>query len=373
MASEAKVYPVNHERYSYVVRFRRKGFEQYNRYFRTKEEAETDCEAFNKKLFEEGRQGLTIGPRERRHLEAFMLVCKERNLTIAQATDIIRGTKPKGGRGCEETMWSLIELRETQGRSDRTLNGIRLQCLSLFDHCGRSKIEDVTRQDVIDFVFAAKMPNSQISRFAACTNLFNHAVKLGWLDKSPAAGIEKPKKKKQGAAKVFLPEEAENFMREIEGFKGGILASYFAILLFAGLRPSEVYPLTRTDIRKKSIRVEGGKMEGRARRNAPISDNLRAWLDAYEDLPLMPDNLNELSNILKEARALSPVEWVPDICRHTYGSYRMAITEDEKKVGREMGTAPDTIYKHYFEAMELEDAEEYPEIMPARKSLVQKD
>lgn len=56
--NEAKVYPVKHERYAYMVKFSRKGFKPYRRYFKDKKLADADAAEFNKKLFREGSEGI---------------------------------------------------------------------------------------------------------------------------------------------------------------------------------------------------------------------------------------------------------------------------------------------------------------------------
>lgn len=294
-----------------------------------------------------------------------MGVCQERGLTIRQATEIIRQQERSGGQQpAEDALESLLTLRERQGRSPRTLANLKNQCRAFFRHCGRDCLGRIDRADCEDWIFSGGRPDSQLSRYAALSNLLNHAVKMGWLPVSPLAGLERPRRARAAGAAVFMPEDAESFLRALEGFRGGVLVSFYAILILGGLRPSEALALGPGDVRAQTIRVTGGKRSGRSRRNVPISPALRAWLDAYSHYPLMPEGLKEGSGILRQARGLAPVPWVLDICRHTYASYRLALTNDENAVSREMGTRPETIYNNYFEVMELADAERFDRIRP---------
>jgi hypothetical protein len=50
--------------------------------------------------------------------------------------------------------------------------------------------------------------------------------------------------------------------------------------------------------------------------------------------------------------------------RHSYGSYRMATTDDAQKVSIEMGNSPTMIFRNYRKVVTKAEAEKWFEIRP---------
>jgi integrase len=118
--------------------------------------------------------------------------------------------------------------------------------------------------------------------------------------------------------------------------------TFFAVLLFAFLRPSEAEALKESDFQRGRVRVVGGKMKGRKRRFVPIRKGLKSYLDKYgwEVLTAFWQ---------RECRKLSPVPWANDICRHTGISFRLAESGDERKTATEAGNSVETMFTYYHE------------------------
>lgn len=57
-----------------------------------------------------------------------------------------------------------------------------------------------------------------------------------WHSLNPTAGIA-PKRTESRAPEVLSVEQGTALMRHVEGFRGGALVPYFALALFAGIRP----------------------------------------------------------------------------------------------------------------------------------------
>ncbi|MEM8867493.1 MAG: hypothetical protein AAGC73_04420 [Verrucomicrobiota bacterium] len=126
--------------------------------------------------------------------------------------------------------------------------------------------------------------------------------------------------------------------------------AFYAALLFAFLRPSEAEALKESDFARGKLRVVGGKMRGRKRRFVPIRKRLQSFLDAYGWK--VPTAFWQ-----RECRALSPVPWVTDICRHTGISFRLAESGDERKPAAQAGNSPDTIFAYYHDPKTEAEAE----------------
>ena len=87
---------------------------------------------------------------------------------------------------------------------------------------------------------------------------------------------------------VLTPECAEELLGYVATFKGGAYAKFYALLLFAGLRPDEAHKLARHEKRHELIDLDCGEIEipaevaktGR-KRTITIQPNLRKWLEAF--------------------------------------------------------------------------------------------
>ena len=63
------------------------------------------------------------------------------------------------------------------------------------------------------------------------------------------------------------------------------------------------------------------------------------------------------------SRALG-IEWPPNVLRHSFISYRIAIVQSADKVALEAGNSPSIIFKHYRELTTPEVAEKWFSILP---------
>jgi hypothetical protein len=63
------------------------------------------------------------------------------------------------------------------------------------------------------------------------------------------------------------------------------------------------------------------------------------------------------------SRALG-IEWPPNVLRHSFISYRIAIVQSADQVALEAGNSPSIIFKHYRELTTPEVAEKWFAILP---------
>lgn len=191
----------------------------------------------------------------------------------------------------------------------------------------------------------------------------------GYIAEDPAAEVPFPKTDTSSPA-TFTPEQAEALMRATERWHDGVFAPYFALALFAGLRPVEIANLQPEQVqlagREPTIRIVGGKKR-RTQRLVPVQPNLRRWLRVFKLHPYRPTKWLYGWNRVRELAGLLDA-WDEDICRHSFVSYRAAIVRDEGQVGREAGHRPDTSYTHYFALHTAAEARRFFSIVPTAKT-----
>ena len=156
----------------------------------------------------------------------------------------------------------------------------------------------------------------------------------------------------RAAIEVLAPGQVRELFDYLVTYKGGEFCRYYALLLFAGLRPeSEAVRLSAHRRQHDLIDLEHGEIElpaeitpkSSAARTVPIQPNLAAWLKAYPG-PILPDRnvLRDLGNI-RSKFGLSQ-----DICRHSWFTYSIGLHDSIAKAALEGGNSEAVVKDHYF-------------------------
>lgn len=162
---------------------------------------------------------------------------------------------------------------------------------------------------------------------------------------------------------IFTPDE----MARLLTTSGGHLATPFlAIGAFAGLRSAEIERLDWKNVsfERSFIEVRAATCKTRARRLVPISDNLRAWLKpfAMPSGPVVP--YRGVANVHARLSVRAGVEWKKNALRHSFVSYRLALTHDPARTALEAGHDQNILFRHYREVVTPELAAKWFAIMP---------
>lgn len=148
---------------------------------------------------------------------------------------------------------------------------------------------------------------------------------------------------------VLTVEQAAHLLRSVEATDARALP-YFAICLFAGLRPEECIRLRAEDVGVEYIRLTGAITKTSSARTVAIRPNLRAILDAH---PIAGNICHGLSadrfrKVVQACIKASGIPWTPDIMRHSFASYEYERTRDASATAAEMGhRGVDVFFKHY--------------------------
>lgn len=163
-----------------------------------------------------------------------------------------------------------------------------------------------------------------------------------------------------------------------------------AMVLFGGVRVEEVEKLDWADVDFKTghINITAEVSKVNSERFAPMSDNLKAWLEGMaeaaaarrdekarilrekgkivdaEQLKKNPIITRTLMHVQRETwKAASIYPWPQDAHRHSFISYRRQIVGDAK-TALEAGTSERIIKRHYKRPVTDADAKAFFEIVP---------
>jgi integrase len=202
-------------------------------------------------------------------------------------------------------------------------------------------------------------------------------VSRRWHSVNPAAAVPKQVEPESVPA-VLSVEEAEKLMKHVEAFKGGRLVPYFALALFAGLRPGpdgELRKLHTHPNRDEPCREASGRplidlvrgvltvtadiSKTRRKRVVTIQPNLRRWLARY-GTDILPQGHGR---DIKEVRAGQSLGH--DVLRHSFISYHVAAFRSKAGTALEAGNSESIIDAHYLNLPTLKEGKAFFSIRPA--------
>jgi integrase len=158
-------------------------------------------------------------------------------------------------------------------------------------------------------------------------------------------------------------------MAYVENYEAGEMVPYFAICLFAGIRPcvrfGEITKLQPESVKLETgvIHIEPEVSKVRMKRLVTIQPNLSAWLRAYplKKFPLIPPNAVNMHRKICDKFNLSH-----DVLRHTFVSMLVAKYRSMGEAALQAGNSESIIRKHYLDLKSKEEAEQFFAIIPKR-------
>jgi len=153
----------------------------------------------------------------------------------------------------------------------------------------------------------------------------------------------------------------------VEQFQGGRLVPFFALCLFAGIRPclesGEIFRLKPEHVRLEDgvIAIDGAVSKVGEPRKVTIQPNLAAWLRAYplKQFPIVFPNPQRYRARFAKKFALSN-----DIMRHTFLSMFISRFRSFGEAALQAGNSEAIIRKHYLDLKDASEAERFFSILP---------
>ena len=192
----------------------------------------------------------------------------------------------------------------------------------------------------------------------------------GWIAENPVQRIPQHRiRQHRGLAHTFTADQAREFMEFIEGLEGGRFVPYYALCLFAGIRPG-VPGGEITKLRPEAVNIDAGVINVSAEvskvrepRKVTIQQNLAAWLRAYplERFPIVVGNFQK-----RRAKFAKRFNLTHDVLRHTFISMFVAKFRSIGEAALQAGNSESIIRKYYLDLKSKEEAEEFFGILPQR-------
>lgn len=210
-------------------------------------------------------------------------------------------------------------------------------------------------------------PQSLVNFRRVVGGAFSLAVKRGELDSNPVAKVDAVKVKRGAVAILTVPE-----------MTGLLLAAppeirpLFVLQAFCGCRRAEAERMTWSNIHLTAqtpyVELDAAITKTGSPRNVILQPNAVAWLKLDRmpgDAPLGISEWQYRHQGGKARAAAGIASWDENLLRHSYGSYRLASTQNAALVSEEMGNSPAVLKRHYARPLDPATVAAYWRILPA--------
>lgn len=286
--------------------------------------------------------------------------------------------------GVAEVVEEFIALREkrtSRGKpaSEAYMHDLEVRLRPLGDAFA-VPIHTVTPRQIEEYVDSLEPgPRSRHNLLTTIRTLFNFAQARRYFprDVNPMEGIELAFVH-EGEIGVFTAEEMRRLICAAQSHFPDLLP-FLVIGGFAGLRSAEIGRLDWANVREEYLEVTAAKAKTRSRRLVPIQPNLAAWLERLRkdsgrvvDLETIAHGFGTLTAATEikgtAKKPGKPVKWQPNGLRHSFITYRLALTKNENLVATEAGNSPQLIHHHYRELATDDQAKEWFAIEPEKEN-----
>jgi integrase len=252
------------------------------------------------------------------------------------------------------------------GRSQRHIESLR-SCLRPFVE-KFPRLEAANDADIVAYLrdLSAKVgPRRRDNILCAIVQLSRFARRRNYLPEDRRSAAEKIRMIKPGhEVQTWAPAE----MLLLLEYTSPRWFPFMVLGLFAGLRTSEIFRLDWSAIKfEERVIAVSAKVARKIRisRLVPIHPNLFAYLEPhrgrvgpiYQLNPKTAENLH--AQEMNRIRRMTGLPRKDNANRHSYGSYRLAITKSYAQVALEMGNSPRMVRDSYNDPKSEADAAAY--------------
>lgn len=298
--------------------------------------------------------------------------------TLNQAVEFFlhNSIRPELQRTVSEVVEEFVATKQSDGLSERYVEDVTWR-LRRFAKDFRLNIEHVTTRDLDTWL--RKLTTGLVTRDnfrKHIVTLFNFARRQGYLPRdreTEAHWLEKPKIKSK-PIEIFSPQELSEFLAAAERqVRLGLV-----IGAFTGIRSAEMLRLNWENFNwaEEIIDIGVDQTKTASRRLVPILPPLVEWIKPHAkpfgrvltySLPVcLAEAFATVAAKATKARGAGqpPLKWKQNALRHSYASYRLAMTNDAAAVALELGNSPEKLFKNYRKVVTRSQAIAWFNVMP---------
>ena len=239
----------------------------------------------------------------------------------------------------------------------------------LDEHFPKRSVAELTLPAIVAFLEKDR-PGMKTynNRRGIVSTFFKFAFHRGWIAENPIPKVPHYRiRRKRGSAVTLSTAQAAELMEHFETFEGGRWIPYFALCLFAGIRPGvpdgEITKIRPDDVNLETgiISISADVSKVREPRRITIQPNLAAWLRAYplSKFPIVVGNFKKRREKFRDRFNLSH-----DVLRHTFISMFVAKFRSIGEASIQAGNSESIIRRHYLDLKSTEEGAAFFAITP---------
>ena len=360
-----KLYETSHPRTPWRIVFKQGG-KRIQKWFSDRDTAVAWGNEKDIELINSGVGDAAISPDEKRALSLWREAGIKRTTLSAIVEEFVkREAMRKQSATLEDAIDSLVARRSTEGKSGKTITDLEYR-LGRFskDFGGGAPISEIGTKDIDQWLtkLSESFAPQSVKNFRRVIHgLFTHAAGRGWVVSNPVHESLSPKVAHSEVC-IYTPTQAKAMLDACDADALPALV----LSMFSGLRTAEICELDWSAIELKAGHVRVAKTKTGRPRMAHLPPNAAKWLKGHQgEGKVWSLSERTLAARWEDARVLAKIaEPLPNAGRHSFGSYRAAITQDLPRVAFEMGNSVEMVRRHYQEIVTKAEAKKYWAIAP---------
>ena len=290
-----------------------------------------------------------------------------------------RNNTIRESRAVPQLVAEYIAAKEKANKSEAHLRDLRLR-LTRFGKAFQIPVAHVTGKMLQMWLDGLTVSNrTKLNEIRHATSLLKFAVRRKYAPRDLLDEIEAVERPEVTASPTLIFTPAE--LRELFTAAPALLVPWLVFGGFCGLRSAEILRLDWRDVnlKRRFVEIRADNAKTAQRRLVPLCDAAVAWLTplaATEGRVVhhLRDNwfYAELAAAANRQRKAAgdkgKFKWKRNGLRHSFCSYRLAITQDAAKTSLEAGNSPQIIFRHYRELTTEDEAKEWFGVMPPKQA-----
>jgi integrase len=281
--------------------------------------------------------------------------------------------EPESQKSLADAIAEYVSAKEHEFEQDHIsrpqMGRIRWDLKKLHEHFPDRTVSDLTVSSLVAFLEvghpALKTYNN---RRGILSTFLKFAFQRGWIAENPILKVPHYRiRRRRGLAQTLTVAQARKLMEHFECFEGGRWVPYFALCLFAGIRPG-VPDGEITKLQPNAVSLDTGVIaisaevsKVREPRKVTIQPNLAAWLRAY---PLDKHPIVVADFQKRRAKFSKRFGLTHDVLRHTFISMFVAKYRSMGEAALQAGNSESIIRRHYLDLKTADEAKEFFDILP---------
>ncbi|MEN8726052.1 MAG: phage integrase N-terminal SAM-like domain-containing protein [Lentimonas sp.] len=261
------------------------------------------------------------------------------------------------------------------GVRERSITQLKSTLTRVATHVEGKKLHEITLEHLQAFIRKHKWSRKTQNNVRADIHSFFEWAKSrprNWVSVNPAHDLPKFKLER-GVPEILDAKTAARIMKVLARYKGGDFVPYFALALFAGIRPQfpsgELGKLAKldkkiwklVDLKNKVIRIPPEFSKTSEYRTVDIQPNLKAWLQPYakRKAPIRCPNFERGYKLIRKHFGIGH-----DVLRHSFISYHCAQFQSVGGSALQAGNSEAIVRRHYLKMVSKKEAAAFWKIKP---------